>query len=140
MARLIEDYREAALLPVLDFFDKTGTRLEVFKLALALPRGDDARYIRDRGSLLASLSDSGCLRYFVEQYTQGAYNRHPGGMSTTRRYARRLWFFRRRLNLQYPENVLLDMLSFDGYARWVLNSHGQNAGQHILADDRGTRL
>ena len=64
----------------------------------------------------------------------------PGGMSTTRRYARRLWFFRQRLNLQYPENVLLDMLSFDGYARWVFNSHGQNAGQHVLAEELDEEL
>jgi hypothetical protein len=316
LAHLIEDYREAAVRPVLAFFDKTGTRLEAFKLALALPRGDDAQYIRNRGSLLAALSDSGCLRYFVGQYSQGVLNdndvwefqrslgyagsghlyqpfndlineasggkfvipptpdyqaedkrrwrenfqlffdrealvrrlgeifegenkrvftfdelgevytkahirrenteywrggifilrdmtgelggsvsleeaanliernwedwstgkiyeylendtdqeliltdeqkavverwcreRLPdvdfrtalaadlGGMSTTRRYARRLWFFRRRLNLRYPEDVLLDMLSFDGYARWVFNSHGQNAGQHVLAEE-----
>jgi hypothetical protein len=27
------------------------------------------------------------------------------------------------------------MLSFDGYARWVFNSHGQNAEQHILAEE-----
>lgn len=316
LAHLIDDYREAAVGPVLTFFDKTGTRHEAFKLALALPRDDEAGNIRDRGSLLAALSDSGCLRYFVEQYKQGVVNDDdawefqrslgyagsghlyqpfnelineasggkfvippvpdyeaedkrrwresfqlyfdrealvrrlgeifdgenkraftadelkdvyikahlrrekpeywrgglfilqdiaaelggsvsltgavnlierrwedwsiesiheylendgdnaleltdeqravverwcqrrlpevdfrtalaagPGVVSTTRVYARRLWFFRRRLNLQYPEDVLLDMLSFDGYARWVFNSRGHDAWGHILAEE-----
>lgn len=316
LAHLIDDYREAAVGPVLTFFDKTGTRLEAFKLALALPRNDEAGNIRDRGSLLAALSDSECLRHFVEQYKQGvltdddawefqrslgyagsghlyqpfndlineasggrfvippspdyqaedkrrwresfqlyfdqealvrrlgeifdgenkraftvnelkdlyvkAYLRREkpeywrgglftlqdmaaelggsvslegaadlierrwedwsiesiyeylenegdnaleltdeqravverwcqrrlpevdfrmalaagsGDVSTTRVYARRLWFFRKRLNLQYPENVLLDMLSFDGYARWVFNSRGHDVWGHILAEE-----
>jgi hypothetical protein len=316
LIHLINDYREAAIPPVLIFFDKTGARLQAFKLALVLPRNDEAGNIRDHGSLLAALSDSECLRHFVEQYKQGVLNEDdawefqrslgyagsgplyqpfnelineasggkfvipptpdyqaedkrrrresfqlffdrealvrklgeifegenkraftldeltavytkahirrenpeywrgglfmlrdmagefggsvsleaaaslverswgdwstgniyeylendadqeltltdeqmavierwcherlpevdfrtvlaadPGGASTTRRYARRLWFFRRRLNLQYPEDVLLDMLSFDGYARWVLNSHGQNAENRVLAEE-----
>jgi hypothetical protein len=316
LIHLIEDYREAAARVVLVFFEKTGTRTEAFKIALVLPRGDEAGNIRDRGRLLAALSDPESLRYFVEQYQRGllsdedvwelqrslgyagsghlyqpfnelineasggkfvippspdyeaedkwrwresfqlffdqealvrrlceifegenkraftadeltniyvkarirrekpeywggglfilrdmagllggsvsleeaaglirrnwedwstekiyeylendaddelnltdaqrsfverwcqerlpkvdfrtALDDGPGGVSTTRVYARRLWFFRRRLNLQYPKNVLLDMLSFDGYARWVLSSHGQKAGQHILAEE-----
>lgn len=315
-AHLIENYREAAARPVIVFFDRTGTRLEAFKQALALPRVDDAGNLRERGRLLATLSDTECLRYFVEQYTRGVLNdddvwefqrslgyaggghlyqpfnelineasggrfvlapapdyqaedkqrwresfqlffdqealvrrlgeifagenkevftagelsdvytkahirrekteywsgglfilhdmaanlggsvsleravslikehwedwsigkiyeslEHdenqeltltdeqkavverwcrerlpevdfrttlsvdPSGMSTTRRYARRLWFFRRRLNLEYPENVLLDMLSFDGYARYVFDSHGRNAEVHVLAEE-----
>lgn len=44
----------------------------------------------------------------------------PDDKYSVRPYARYLWFFRRKLALQFPIPVLLDMLSLDGFMRWAL--------------------
>jgi nucleoside phosphorylase len=66
--------------------------------------------------------ESWCMRHLQDIEFKTALTTFPDDKYSVRPYARYLWFFRRKLGLQFPAPVLLDMLSLDGFMRWVLQT------------------
>jgi len=59
-----------------------------------------------------------CFRNVSNVDFKNALTKNPDGSTSADNNCYHLWFFFRRLNLSYPKNVLLDMLSFD----WINGS------------------
>jgi predicted NACHT family NTPase len=56
-----------------------------------------------------------CYSHVREVDFRKAITTNPDGTFNVSRYATYLWYFMQKLRLQYPEDVLLDMLSFEGF-------------------------
>jgi hypothetical protein len=63
-----------------------------------------------------------CMRHLQDVDFKSSLTTFPDDKFSVRPYARYLWFFRRKLGLQFPLTVLLDMLSLDGFMRWALQT------------------